>query len=686
MRQRTMPAGIPILLYHRVGSATDRFCVTRSQFLEQLRLVAESGRTPLTVSELAEGLRGQRPMPPAPVCLTFDDGYADTRRTIEAVTDAGLKATLYVVTGSIDAPGSITAADLAELSAIGPAVELGAHTVTHPYLDELQRDRAASEIEGSREAMARLTGAAPRSFAYPHGAYSAEVRRLVVDAGFDSAVAVKNALSHVNDDPWAIARFTVRIDTSLAQIRAILEGRAVQLAWPGERSRTRAYRLVRKVRHAAVRDLGNPRASSSPASSESVEHSRAAAAEAESIDIRSVRAPVAVAQIDLSRPEQAARVGVSRDGAAYGAVALLIRDGAAPKAWTMLQTPPSGVVTLQDVPPAVTGALMPLPEPPPATDPVDLPQISVVITTCADAAASMECVRNVLCSRVPAREVIVVDNRPERSSVRAAMRDLKTAIPVRYVAEAKPGLAIARSAGAAAATGEIIAFTDDDVHVDRDWVGTLAAAFASDPTLGCVTGLILPLELESEGQLEFERFAALNKGLASRVFSGSSPPQDMPLFPYTAGSFGSGANCAFRRDVLSSLGGFDPLLGAGTRTRGGEDLDIFIRLMRSGGKLLYEPGAIIWHRHPSDRGGVDSRTFDYGVGLGAVIGKLLLNRDTRAQVTRLAPRGLAYWLSPDSRRMLARTGHLRSPATAARETLGVLAGSLLYLQSRLRRQ
>lgn len=727
-----MPTGIPVLLYHRVGFATDSFTVTRPRFLAQLREIEACGRTPLTVSELADGLRGRRVLPPAPVCLTFDDGYADTRATIDAVAEHGLKATVYLTTGRIGTDGSISAREVSELSQAGPIVELGPHTVTHPYLDELGRARARLEIERSLEALARLTGVAPRSFAYPHGAYNMSVRQLVVDAGFESAVAVKNALSHVNDDPWAIARFTIRTDTPLCQLEAILEGCSGRLAWHGERLRTRAYRLFRKTRRIARdscersacegagvaleppgaaferaaatlertdatpgrTDATPERTDATPERTDATPERTDATLERPDaeivdsrIDIRTVSAPVAVAQLDLGAPERSVRIGVPPDGGAYSAVALLLRDGVRPAAWTMLPAPASGVLTLADIPPATARAIAARVRPLPSVRSIsELPPVSVVITTCADADASILCVQSVLASTVPAAEVIVVDNRPGSGAVRDALSGLDTDTALRYVPEPRPGLACARRAGAAVADGEIVAFTDDDVRVDPGWIGALASAFTSDPDLGCVTGLILPLELESEGQLEFERFAALNKGLWPRVFSAASPPPDMPLFPYTAGAFGSGANCAFRRELLDSIGGFDPLLGAGTRTRGGEDLDIFIRLLRSGSKLLYEPGAIIWHRHPSDRDGVDSRTFDYGVGLGAVIGKLLLTPETRAQVATLMPRGLAYWLSPDSRRNAARTGRLRSPATTARETLGVLAGSLLYAQSKLRAQ
>ncbi|HZC13618.1 MAG TPA: polysaccharide deacetylase family protein, partial [Thermoleophilaceae bacterium] len=99
-----------------------------------------------------------------------------------------------------------------------------------------------------------LTQIEIRSFAYPHGAYDERARQAVIDAGFRSAAAVKNALSHSADDVFAIARWTVTAGTPASRIAQVLEGVGVPIAWAGERFRTRAYRFARRHR----RLLGNP--------------------------------------------------------------------------------------------------------------------------------------------------------------------------------------------------------------------------------------------------------------------------------------------------------------------------------------------------------------------------------------------------------------------------------------------
>jgi peptidoglycan/xylan/chitin deacetylase (PgdA/CDA1 family) len=236
---------VPVLLYHRIAwSANDRYAVSPSSFASHLQAILGSGRTPLTISELAEFLRGTAAMKRKYIAITFDDGYAETLEAVVALTDLGLKATVYVTTGLIGSLGMLTPEQVQTLASM-QGVEVGAHTVSHPYLDELGRTEVEQEVVRSRQTLQAL-GCMAGSFAYPHGAYDASVRAAVIEAGFGSAAGVKNALSHGRDDPWAIARYTVSQSTSLKQVTRLLEGRGAPLAWTHERLRTRAYRVARR--------------------------------------------------------------------------------------------------------------------------------------------------------------------------------------------------------------------------------------------------------------------------------------------------------------------------------------------------------------------------------------------------------------------------------------------------------
>jgi peptidoglycan/xylan/chitin deacetylase (PgdA/CDA1 family) len=192
-------------------------------------------------------LRGERPLVDRPVAITFDDGYADTFDAIELLRRRGLCATVYITTGEIGAARRLSAEQIVTLSRLR-TVELGAHAVRHRRLDELDDSELALEVQASKWALERLTGVSVNSFSYPHGAYDERVRAAVIEAGYTSAASVKNALSHPDDDPFAIARFTVTGTVPTARIGEVLEGRHAPLAWTGERLRTRAYRVLRRSR------------------------------------------------------------------------------------------------------------------------------------------------------------------------------------------------------------------------------------------------------------------------------------------------------------------------------------------------------------------------------------------------------------------------------------------------------
>jgi peptidoglycan/xylan/chitin deacetylase (PgdA/CDA1 family) len=244
-----MTTAVPILLYHRVSDrAEDPFAVAPARFDEHVAAIVQSGRTPLTMTEVADCLRGARAWPQRPVAITFDDGYADTPQAISRLRDADLRATVYVTTGTVGVADGLSGDQVRELAALPGTVELGAHTVSHRRLDEINRDHARREIADSKHTLESIIDKPIQTFAYPHGAYDVRARELVIEAGFQSAAAVKNALSHDGDDPWAVARWTVMKTTEAEQVRAFLDGRDAPLAWSGERLRTRAYRLVRRAR------------------------------------------------------------------------------------------------------------------------------------------------------------------------------------------------------------------------------------------------------------------------------------------------------------------------------------------------------------------------------------------------------------------------------------------------------
>ncbi len=402
--------------------------------------------------------------------------------------------------------------------------------------------------------------------------------------------------------------------------------------------------------------------------------------------------PIAVRAIDVDGELEELRLPASASGARYRTLLALVRVGGLPVGWTTVEVPEHGRVAV-DVfsaafggAAAVGGSSQALADP--TRERVHLessePLLSVVVCTCADAISTLRCIEAIRQNDTGSCEVVVVENRPVGSGVRRALQDrFGTEDAVCYVEESRPGLANARNAGLRVASGELIAFTDDDVVVDPKWARSIRRAFAMGPKVGCVTGLILPLEFETPTQRLVERFASYAKGFAPRVYALDRPPADQPLFPYAAGHFGSGANLAFRAEAIRDLGGFDPVLGTGTAARGGEDLDIFIRVLQAGSFLAYEPRAMVWHRHPDTGAKLRRRAFDYGAALGAVVTKQFATGPNRWRILSLAPRGARYFLSPTSRKNAARDRGFPL-ALVALELAGLLYGPIAYVVSLLR--
>ncbi len=313
------------------------------------------------------------------------------------------------------------------------------------------------------------------------------------------------------------------------------------------------------------------------------------------------------------------------------------------------------------------------------------PAATVVVTTCGSSERLNRTIRGVLAQTYPRFDVVVVDNRPRTSRVR---QTLEAAFPgdtrLRYVAEERQGLSCARNRGAAEAGSPVVAFTDDDVDVDPEWLGNLMAGFEGDD-IACVTGLILPLELETAAQRLLEEFGGYSKGFERRTWDNRANRLHHPLYPYTVGAFGSGANAAFRVAALAEIGGFDESLGAGTPARGGEDIDIYVTCIERGYRIAYEPAAIVRHAHQRGMDEIHQKLHDYGVGLGAMLTKhLVRDWSTFAAMLVRAPWGLGHLLSRSSSKNAGRSADFPSSLARA-ELAGVLHGPAAYRRSRAAR-
>lgn len=199
-----------------------------------------------------------------------------------------------------------------------------------------------------------------------------------------------------------------------------------------------------------------------------------------------------------------------------------------------------------------------------------VPRVSVVVCTRNGVRTLGECLGGLARVRYGDYEVIVVDD----GSAGGIAEICEGFAGVRYVRQEAAGLGVARNTGAAAATGEIIAYTDDDCVPDEDWLNFLVRAFA-DPAVGAAGGPNIPPAAVNAVQASV--IAA--PGGPAHVLTGDREAEHLP-----------GCNLAVRREAFAAVGGFRAEYHAA-----GDDVDFCWRLLEAGWRLEYVAAAMVWH-------------------------------------------------------------------------------------------
>lgn len=231
--------------------------------------------------------------------------------------------------------------------------------------------------------------------------------------------------------------------------------------------------------------------------------------------------------------------------------------------------------------------------------------LSVVICTRDRPKDLARAIVALLASDDPDFELVIVDN----ASVGDETAEVVRSFPgVKYVREPRPGLDLARNAGAEAATRDIVAYTDDDVEVASNWTAVLKTVFA-DPLTMAVTGLVLPKVLDTKARYLFERYWSFGKGYEPRTFDHEwFLAHDAYSAP--AWDIGAGANMAFRREAFQLAGGFDPRLDVGASGCSG-DSEMWYRVLAEGWNCRYLPALVVYHTHRPTMKGLRKQLYYY---------------------------------------------------------------------------
>jgi len=274
--------------------------------------------------------------------------------------------------------------------------------------------------------------------------------------------------------------------------------------------------------------------------------------------------------------------------------------------------------------------------------------VTVAVCTRNRAVQLRECLQAIAALDYPESllDLLVVDNAPADDSTRTVVGEYPR---MRYVREPAPGLDHARNRAIRESHGTVVAFTDDDVSVDPQWVRSLASAFEAEPHAMCVTGLVVPDALDTEAQILFERYGGFGRGVIRDVFRVPGKSRVARVYG-GAGRFGTGANMAFRREFFDRHGEFDPALDVGTLTNGGGDLEMFFRVLKEGHALVYEPRAIVRHRHRREYRDLKTQIENNGTGFYSYLTRSArAYPDERGNILRL---GMWWGLHWNVRRLL----------------------------------
>ena len=277
--------GIPILCYHSIDVSGSLISTSPTLFASHMSYLAASHYQVVSMAEAVECCTNGSPLDRRTVVLTFDDGYANNHAdALPVLKRYGFRATFYIATGFVGARASWMMRDLtamfpglrkgddaselvnrcdraqvgrripyllrlhptraaSEIQALLDAaefpmmtwaqlrdlhlagMEIGDHSYSHPFLNEMTDLEVTSELDKSRVMLESKVGRPVRSLCYPYGAYSPQVAQVVQHIGYTSACTTELGLTNLySSDRYAMRRLLMSDRDSLARFRVLMSG------------------------------------------------------------------------------------------------------------------------------------------------------------------------------------------------------------------------------------------------------------------------------------------------------------------------------------------------------------------------------------------------------------------------------------------------------------------------------
>lgn len=289
-------------------------------------------------------------------------------------------------------------------------------------------------------------------------------------------------------------------------------------------------------------------------------------------------------------------------------------------------------------------------------NPSELPQpfASVILCTNGLRPTLIRCLEQLTTQDYQDYEVIVVLNGPANPAFEQAV----SKFPVKLLHEPRRGVSIARNHAVPQAKGEILAFVDDDIQIEANWLREIVQGF-TDPAVACVTGRVIPAGPICFASEKADRYYASQRALSSWTLDASDPN----WYQYILGEpVGFGCNMAFRKTFLERTALFPVDLGAGSLIGGGDEFYMYVQVLKHGFRIRHTPKAAATHYFETDIDKQKVRNAQLRAGSVAFALKLFLEERT----LRLAT---LKWLYSGLRRRARHVWQQRAIASEPQELL-----------------
>ena len=249
--------GTVCLMYHEIALPGRELCdsdpgyakyaVNLKNFREQMQWLKDSGNAGINISHMLSN-------PANGVALTFDDGCeTDLITAAPILKEFGFHATFYITVGFLGKRGFMSKQQARELAQTG--MEVGCHSLTHPFLSDLDETGLRREIADAKRQLEDITGASIRHYSCPGGRWDERVARVALQAGYESVATSAIGLNTPATDRYSLSRIAITGQVTTAEFAAICSGSGLWTKGIKSRGLQIAKRMLGNAAYTRVRSV-----------------------------------------------------------------------------------------------------------------------------------------------------------------------------------------------------------------------------------------------------------------------------------------------------------------------------------------------------------------------------------------------------------------------------------------------